>query len=101
MKKHWISTLLSALVISTLLQPDEFDAPSPLSVAEAQKAAHPVIPSVSRGTREEGRPHAHPPSAEPPVPQQAIYTCPMHPEVTSATPGQCPKCGMQLVKKEK
>jgi uncharacterized protein len=25
------------------------------------------------------------------------YTCPMHPEVRSATPGRCPKCGMDLV----
>ena len=30
-----------------------------------------------------------------------VYTCPMHPEVTSAMPGACPKCGMQLVKKPK
>jgi Heavy metal binding domain len=27
----------------------------------------------------------------------AVYTCPMHPEVTSAVPGRCPKCGMNLV----
>jgi len=26
------------------------------------------------------------------------YTCQMHPEVKSATPGKCPKCGMDLVK---
>lgn len=26
------------------------------------------------------------------------YTCPMHPEVVSDTPGKCPKCGMTLVK---
>jgi len=25
------------------------------------------------------------------------YVCPMHPEVTSAEPGTCPKCGMKLV----
>lgn len=26
----------------------------------------------------------------------AIYTCPMHPEVESPSPGACPKCGMTL-----
>ena len=28
------------------------------------------------------------------------YTCPMHPEVTKANPGKCPKCGMTLVAKK-
>lgn len=27
------------------------------------------------------------------------YTCTMHPEVVSAKPGKCPKCGMALVAK--
>ena len=26
----------------------------------------------------------------------ALYTCPMHPEVTGHKPGKCPKCGMTL-----
>jgi Cu+-exporting ATPase len=30
--------------------------------------------------------------------QQALYRCPMHPDVTSTSPGTCPKCGMALQK---
>lgn len=30
-----------------------------------------------------------------------VYTCPMHPEIVQHTPGQCPICGMDLVKVEK
>ena len=29
-----------------------------------------------------------------------VYTCTMHPEVTSDKPGKCPKCGMELVEKK-
>ena len=29
-----------------------------------------------------------------------VYTCPMHPEVTSDKPGKCPKCGMTLVERK-
>ncbi len=28
------------------------------------------------------------------------YTCPMHPEVVSDKPGECPECGMDLVAKK-
>lgn len=31
--------------------------------------------------------------------QAAIYTCPMHPEIIRDKPGNCPICGMTLVKK--
>jgi heavy metal-binding protein len=33
-------------------------------------------------------------------PKATVYTCPMHPEVTSSQPGKCPKCGMNLVPKK-
>jgi FtsP/CotA-like multicopper oxidase with cupredoxin domain len=29
------------------------------------------------------------------------YTCPMHPDVTSAEPGKCPRCGMKLLATER
>ena len=32
---------------------------------------------------------------------EAYYQCPMHPEAMSGTPGSCPKCNMDLEKKEK
>ena len=61
------------------LQPDPFDAPAPVSVSEAAKAA-------------QGGGHVAKPNAA------IVYACPMHPEVTSDKPGTCPKCGMTLVK---
>jgi hypothetical protein len=64
------------------LRGDEFDAPAATSVSEAAKAAG------------GGGNHAGHDSA-------SLYVCPMHPEVTSATPGTCPKCGMALVKKDR
>jgi Cu(I)/Ag(I) efflux system membrane fusion protein len=39
-------------------------------------------------------------SGEDKVPQSEIYTCPMHPQIVSDHPGQCPICGMDLVLKK-
>jgi rubrerythrin len=33
-------------------------------------------------------------------PQNFYYTCPMHPQIHADKPGQCPICGMTLIKKE-
>jgi len=43
--------------------------------------------------------HAHPIPAKgqrAPVPEGTIYTCPMHPQIRQAGPGNCPICGMAL-----
>jgi len=41
-------------------------------------------------------PSATMPAPAAPIPADAIYTCPMHPEVRQAGPGACPLCGMAL-----
>jgi hypothetical protein len=40
------------------------------------------------------------PATGPATQEAALYSCPMHPEVTSDKPGRCPKCGMKLTKKD-
>ena len=46
--------------------------------------------------------HPGPPPINPPGDQTSedIYTCPMHPQIIEHHPGNCPICGMTLVKKE-
>ena len=82
-----------AQVPDATLRPDEFDAASPISVAEAAKAAGEV-----HATSHE---HHAAPTAKDAEETTAIYVCPMHPEVTSATPGKCPKCGMTLIQRDR
>jgi hypothetical protein len=60
-------------------------------------AAEAPMPRPSRLLDVEG-PNA--PAKPPPAAPVALYTCPMHPEVVSKTPGKCPKCGMALVPKK-
>jgi Cu(I)/Ag(I) efflux system membrane fusion protein len=38
------------------------------------------------------------PAVESKADEKAVYTCTMHPEVQKDKPGNCPKCGMELVK---
>ncbi|WP_145859719.1 multicopper oxidase domain-containing protein [Pedobacter suwonensis] len=35
-----------------------------------------------------------------PKPESVTYTCPMHPEIHDSKPGNCPKCGMRLIKEK-
>jgi hypothetical protein len=81
------SSEMAAVRPDATLRPDDFDAPARISVAEAAKAA-------GRSTSHDAAPAVDPSGA-------TIYSCPMHPEVTSTTPGTCPKCGMTLVERKK
>ena len=60
-------------------------------------------PTVDHSKHGQAAPAARPNRTETPQAAPAaatVYTCPMHPEVTSDKPGTCPKCGMALVKKK-
>lgn len=63
--------------------------------AAARSAKISVAPhedhTASQASREDNTPSQQSASGT-----DALYTCPMHPEVTSPTPGTCPKCGMKL-----
>jgi hypothetical protein len=76
-----ISILISAmaLAISASAQVGAIDLNRPAS-------EHDYPPSLSSGTTGT---HNHE--------KKQKYTCPMHPEVVTEHPGNCPKCGMKLV----
>ncbi len=56
---------------------------------KVEKDAHASCPSCDAD-------HGHTPVAAVDAPDDAIYTCPMHPEIEQIGPGSCPKCGMAL-----
>ena len=70
------------------------------SPGSCPKCGMDLVPQADAGKHAHHGHHGHgnhgdhtEPAAEPTGP----YTCPMHPEVTSDSPGSCPKCGMDLV----
>jgi membrane fusion protein, copper/silver efflux system len=71
--------------------------PAPPTDAPAPRPPSGAMNTPARSTAPPRVPN--PQSTEPAKPAQpaAVYTCPMHPEIRSPTPGKCPKCGMDLV----
>ena len=80
-------------------------AQNPANPDAAESPRPPYVPPRAAATSEapEAAPsgHEHHESAPSAESQAVAYTCPMHPEVRSAEPGTCPKCGMALVSIEK
>ena len=79
--------------------------PAPLTDETTQR----VTEQLARAKPEQefakpSAPQPRPDEMEHKTPQQAAgdgaYTCPMHPEVKSDQPGECPNCGMDLVRKK-
>ena len=60
-----------------------------LETSDAGTAPQTVSPSAKTKT----------PPAKDKKQSAQLYTCPMHPEIVQASPGECPKCGMKLVPK--
>jgi hypothetical protein len=67
-------------------------APAPI----AQSAGDPSNPSAPEGVRPTVS-TTEAPSKPSAGTEGVVYACPMHPDVTSHTPGVCPKCNMKLV----
>ncbi len=92
--KYWDPTLEST---DDAGQPG---VPGPVPPREALPRATP--PSSARPLATSSRTSAGSPAPGSPAPPASSapaavdYTCPMHPEVRSPTPGKCPKCGMDL-----
>lgn len=106
------TTPVSALALLLLLAgcsatppPTAGRAQNPANPAAAESPRPPYAPPRAAATPDapEAAPpgHEHHAPATGAEPQAVAYTCPMHPEVRSAEPGTCPKCGMTLVPVEK
>jgi hypothetical protein len=60
--------------------------------------AAPDEPMSSKPASSDPAEHVYDHAKQKSGPTEAVtYTCPNHPEISSPSPGQCPKCGMKLV----
>lgn len=86
--------------ISTAVKYWEKTPEEPVVRLEPEQPTEPIQPIPTSPRRTVPTPTITP-SASSATSGDTVYSCPMHPEVQSATPGKCPKCGMDLVEKSK
>ncbi len=95
---------------ASTLEPGSLDAPAPTSVSDSARSEEMAQTMTSPGHAMAHGEYVHQDVGRDAAPTQhemrghdeePVYTCPMHPDVKSGTPGTCPKCGMTLVKKER
>jgi rubrerythrin len=86
-----LALLLTALALTTSPAADAHNHDSHVSNGQERHRAE---------TRARRRPAKRRRNAQKQQAQQAMYTCPMHHEVRSKTPGECPKCKMELALEE-
>lgn len=70
-----------------------------MSITKSRKANALTVPSAAI-VEMDGKPAVWTVLKKEAQGEKTLYTCVMHPEVISDKPGKCPKCGMDLVKKE-
>src|SRR3982751_5840565 len=72
------------------------DPATPLHTQHAGTTYYFCAQSCLDRFRAEPARYLDPKPAAPPADLDAVYTCPMHPEVRQQGPGACPFCGMAL-----
>lgn len=108
MIKPVLSTVIAALFslscASGELPPKAANDPSNAAAEAPPLPSTSSTPEAPAAPEPSGTMPGHHHSGAMPMPSGSasatVYTCPMHPEVTSDAPGKCPKCGMTLVPKK-